>query len=546
MSQSSGIDTLSSSGIDIIKIHSMVCDYYTDLQNGVGPLYDELHMLETIPRDFFDIDQQQCISSHISKLQKHCFNIANNCYKHFFEMETASLLHAYKNMMIRPMTQSFMTDDMDYSNAIEVQYKKAIVVKFLVICDETINKSGPSLNPPESLLNIVKPPQQIHQLVSFKINNNNNNKPYDPSRSDNNNNSVTSRYNVPVTTQKYNSLQTPINSSGLINNMSVESNKQQYCQQRPVNTEQQNNNKTYSPSLRDDNNDNDKSRLLIIHDNILTERSLEYNEYNNNVYKNLPIPSTSTSLTSSTSTSSSPLNTFTSSNTTPHHFNSHYNNNNNGTANNLYDDHHNEEEESLNKLCHDDHKSGNTNSLLSSSSAASASISSAASSKFYKYDRVTHFRNSINKYQGKYRSVPVDLFAAIDVLIKKHNIVHVTKSHIRLFLKDLQMSKHYDNINYIFCYYNNCFEQYNLEHIENNLMDDFVKVLQVYDDLEWASTRKNFISTHFVLYHLLLKNNVPCNITDFNILKTVDRLRVHDVIMKTIFDKLGWSFQCSF
>jgi hypothetical protein len=162
----------------------------------------------------------------------------------------------------------------------------------------------------------------------------------------------------------------------------------------------------------------------------------------------------------------------------------------------------------------------------------------------HKYDRMNHFKHNLNKFQGKQPSIPNKIMESIEETIKTHGITNVTKGHLRLFLKDMKLSKYYEDINYMYCYYNNCFEDYNISHMEQKLIDDFAELLQVYDTMELTNgfKRKNFISTQYVLYHLMKKNGIECDINDFNIIKTIDRLRVHDEIMKIIFDVLGWSF----
>jgi hypothetical protein len=164
-----------------------------------------------------------------------------------------------------------------------------------------------------------------------------------------------------------------------------------------------------------------------------------------------------------------------------------------------------------------------------------------------KYDRVGHFKLSINKFQGKNSNIPVDIMKKLDDKIQTHQIKTVTKNHLRLFLKELKLAKYYEDINYMYCYYNNCFELYNISHIEHELITDFNKIADVYDNIVFdpPNERKNFISTQYVLYHLLQKHRFQCKLSDFNVLKTVTRLRAHDEIMKYIFDILGWSFQAT-
>lgn len=196
------------------------------------------------------------------------------------------------------------------------------------------------------------------------------------------------------------------------------------------------------------------------------------------------------------------------------------------------------------------HHSGPISPGTTTTSATTHAIrpSTVVISNKLKYDRVSHFKLSINKFQGKTSNIPEDVLKKLDDKIQTHRIQKVSKNHLRLFLKELKLPKYYEDINYMFCYYNDCFQMYDISHIEHDLITDFNKIADVYDSLEFfpGNERKNFISTQYVLYHLLQKHKFECRLSDFNVLKTIARLRVHDEIMKLIFDILGWKFQCTY
>ena len=52
----------------------------------------------------------------------------------------------------------------------------------------------------------------------------------------------------------------------------------------------------------------------------------------------------------------------------------------------------------------------------------------------------------------------------------------------------------------------------------------------------------NFFNNQYVLYQLLTKHGHPCDISEFNILKTVERKTYHDEICRELFRELGWNF----
>jgi len=179
----------------------------------------------------------------------------------------------------------------------------------------------------------------------------------------------------------------------------------------------------------------------------------------------------------------------------------------------------------------------------------------------YSYDRRTHFRDSINQFQGK-QNVFVDKRVFDDIIeqLVLHQLIpenyqelpkgdgfrDITKEHIMLFLKETGHSKHYENSVFI---YNEITGKIgpDISHLENILMNDFDKLADMYDKIyKNSDKRKNFINTQYVLYQLLKRHRFPCKKEDFNILKTIDRKYYHDVITKDLFERLGWNFSATF
>jgi hypothetical protein len=174
----------------------------------------------------------------------------------------------------------------------------------------------------------------------------------------------------------------------------------------------------------------------------------------------------------------------------------------------------------------------------------------------YTYDRKVHFRDCINQYQGKQNStiepkVYEDLTREFDnhhLLLnrsdKKERYSKITKDNVLMFLKELQYTKHYENVNLI--HYNfTGIHPPDLSHIEDKLLDDFDILTDLYDKrykCDKKIDRKNFINTQYVLYQFLNRHKFPCKKEDFNILKTIDRKSFHDDICIGLFAELGWNF----
>jgi hypothetical protein len=175
----------------------------------------------------------------------------------------------------------------------------------------------------------------------------------------------------------------------------------------------------------------------------------------------------------------------------------------------------------------------------------------------YTYDRKVHFRDCINQYQGKQNST-IDLTVyenLLDQFYKHHLLLgnkstdkeirckNITKEHIHLFLKELDYTKHYENVNLIH-YVITGTKPDNIAYLEDRLLDDFDSLTDLYDKKfknKPEFERKNFINTQYVLYQLLLRYRHPCKKEDFTILKTVDRKSFHDDVAKICFEELGWN-----
>jgi hypothetical protein len=175
----------------------------------------------------------------------------------------------------------------------------------------------------------------------------------------------------------------------------------------------------------------------------------------------------------------------------------------------------------------------------------------------YTYDRKVHFRDCINQYQGKQNSsIDSNVYTKLFEQFRKHHILsgnskssreerckNITKEHIHLFLKELEYTKHYENVNLIH-YQMTGKPPDDITYIEDKLLDDFDSLTDLYDKKfknKPGFERKNFINTQYVLYQLLVRYRHPCKKEDFTILKTVDRKSFHDEVAKTCFEELGWN-----
>ena len=75
-------------------------------------------------------------------------------------------------------------------------------------------------------------------------------------------------------------------------------------------------------------------------------------------------------------------------------------------------------------------------------------------------------------------------------------------------------------------------------------MDDFKVFSKEYDILARNDlSRKKFICSQFVLFHILRKRGHDCNPKNFMMMRMDNRKRAHNEICRLIFGRLGWEFK---
>lgn len=172
----------------------------------------------------------------------------------------------------------------------------------------------------------------------------------------------------------------------------------------------------------------------------------------------------------------------------------------------------------------------------------------------YMYDPKIHFRDCMKQYQGKQNcTIPQKVYKDLEEQFERHHLLKgdentakckrfekITKNHIMIFLKELGYPKQYENIHLI--HYNfTDIKPEDISYLEDQLLDDFDRLISLYQDKYKNIQRKNFINTQYVLYQLLRHHKHPCKNEDFAILKTIDRQFFHDDVCKNLFEDLGWN-----
>lgn len=177
----------------------------------------------------------------------------------------------------------------------------------------------------------------------------------------------------------------------------------------------------------------------------------------------------------------------------------------------------------------------------------------------YSYDKKSHFLNCINQYQGKHKSgIKPEIINMIKKELEKYDLVdhskktkrakyrNVSKEHIFIFVKELKLTKCYGDVNLIHHLITGT-ELNNISHLTEKLLQDFDQFVQIHHKKfpNDSTERKNFNYQH-LLYQLLLRHKYPCNPSEFNFLKTIDRKYYHDEVCRVIFEHLGWNYSSFF
>ena len=173
----------------------------------------------------------------------------------------------------------------------------------------------------------------------------------------------------------------------------------------------------------------------------------------------------------------------------------------------------------------------------------------------YLYDRKVHFRDCILQFQGR-QNVTIDksVYDGLEIEFGRHHLlvgdentpVHIrfskiTQEHISMFLKELRLSKHYENVQLI--HFNlTGIQPPDISRLEGLLLSDFEQLTMLYDEVYRCEARKNFINTQYTLFQLLKRHKYPCNVSDFSIIKTSERRDWHHRVCKNLFSKLNWNF----
>jgi hypothetical protein len=163
----------------------------------------------------------------------------------------------------------------------------------------------------------------------------------------------------------------------------------------------------------------------------------------------------------------------------------------------------------------------------------------------FSYKKINHFNETLNHLQAKESTlVPVEILRKVMEKIYEKRIRDVTEVTYQLVyqtLKDLQLSKYYEQTSQIYSRLTgNPPPRFSSEQ-EENLRRMFNAIIHVYDKVKPAN-RVNFLSYSFVLYKCCQLLGYTTFLGYFNLHRGKEKLEVHEQIWKKICGLLNWKF----
>jgi hypothetical protein len=158
----------------------------------------------------------------------------------------------------------------------------------------------------------------------------------------------------------------------------------------------------------------------------------------------------------------------------------------------------------------------------------------------YRYSEYTYFKECILQWQGKQnKKIP----ESVNLCIRKYMVIYnidddgLTKDLIVRFLKLDNLDEYKEDVDLIHARVVNKTLP-DISHLETKLAQMFHEFEDVYEKANTMS-RDNFPNGFYLLFQFLRILKYPCTHEDFFALKSLDRLREHDVIFENACELLG-------
>ena len=161
------------------------------------------------------------------------------------------------------------------------------------------------------------------------------------------------------------------------------------------------------------------------------------------------------------------------------------------------------------------------------------------------YSRLNHFHDCMKRYQGKNRlRMKVEDIEHIENYFRQnYSPDTITRTDVDRVCKMLGKKSVKDNENSLLRRLN-LKALDDISHLETDLLDDFKVFSKEYDILARNDlSRKKFLYSQFVLFHILRKRGHDYCPENFMMIRMDDRKRAHNEICRLIFKRPGREFK---
>jgi hypothetical protein len=166
----------------------------------------------------------------------------------------------------------------------------------------------------------------------------------------------------------------------------------------------------------------------------------------------------------------------------------------------------------------------------------------------YPYKRINHFMEWLNQFQAKESTdIPEQVYVDIRAELKKQKITNVNQistKRVRIILKKLKYSEHYEHTIYIVCRLTGKTPPTLSRETEEKIKTMFKQIQEPFMR-HCPPSRINFLSYSYVLHKIFKIIKLEKYTAFFELLKSKEKLRSQEEMWKKICDDLKWPFYSS-
>src|SRR3989338_1848343 len=164
----------------------------------------------------------------------------------------------------------------------------------------------------------------------------------------------------------------------------------------------------------------------------------------------------------------------------------------------------------------------------------------------YAYKPLNHYREWLSQFQAKESvNIPKEVFDSITNELKKYRIKNYNKLDVikmKQILKKTNLQKYYEHNVYIICKLSNKKPPEISRKLENELINEFVKIQISSRRYIHLIGRSNSLSYSYIFNKQFMMRDIPEYAAYFPLLKSRDKLKAHDKIWRLVCGDLNIKF----